>query len=88
MSNLNLNLNFYNIYCIYLLSFLQFCMNEFGIMEVVEEDETSKQNKNGNIGDKENVCLMQNSSKSSPVMTNNAINEKKGKSDLVTGKGV
>lgn len=63
-------------------------MNEFGIMEVVEEDETSKQNKNGNIGDKENVCLMQNSSKSSPVMTNNAINEKKGKSDLVTGKGV
>nr|XP_050851740.1 lethal(3)malignant brain tumor-like protein 3 isoform X1 [Vespula vulgaris] len=58
-------------------STLKFCMNEFGIMEVVEEDETSKQNKDGNIGDKENVCLIQNSSKSSPVMTNNAINEKK-----------
>ncbi|XP_043500389.1 lethal(3)malignant brain tumor-like protein 1 isoform X1 [Polistes fuscatus] len=58
-------------------STLKFCMNEFGIMEVVEEDETIKQNKDGNIGDKENVCLIQNSSKSSPVMTNNAINEKK-----------
>lgn len=58
-------------------STLKFCMNEFGIMEFVDEDETNKQNKDGNIGDKENVCLMQNSSKSSPVMTNNVINEKK-----------
>ncbi|KAK2587825.1 hypothetical protein KPH14_003926 [Odynerus spinipes] len=58
-------------------STLKFCMNEFGIMEFVDEDETNKQNKDGNIGDKENVCLMQNSSKSSPVMTNNVINDKK-----------
>ncbi|XP_012227520.1 lethal(3)malignant brain tumor-like protein 3 isoform X2 [Linepithema humile] len=55
---------------------LQFRMNEFGIMEVVDEDESSKQNKDG-IGDKENVCLTQNSSKSSPATVNNANTEKK-----------
>lgn len=52
-------------------------MNEFGIMEVVEEDE-SKQNKDG-IGDKENVCLTQNSSKTNPGIVNNTNLEKKGK---------
>lgn len=55
---------------------LQFCMNEFGIMEVVDEDENNKQSKDG-IGDKENVCLIQNSSKSSPITMNNASTEKK-----------
>lgn len=53
-------------------------MNEFGIMEVVDEDEGNKQNKDG-IGDKENVCLTQNSSKSSPGTINNASVEKKRK---------
>ncbi|XP_011496871.1 PREDICTED: lethal(3)malignant brain tumor-like protein 3 isoform X2 [Ceratosolen solmsi marchali] len=54
-------------------STLKFCMNEFGLMEVVDEDE-NKQDKDGNIGDKENVCFTQNSSKSS---TPTIINEKK-----------
>lgn len=53
-------------------------MNEFGIMEVVDEDENNKQNKDG-IGDKENMCLSQNSSKTSPGTVNNANVEKKGK---------
>jgi len=53
-------------------------MNEFGIMEVVDEDESSKQNKDG-TGDKENVCLTQNSSKSTPATVNNANTEKKSK---------
>ncbi|XP_024880512.1 lethal(3)malignant brain tumor-like protein 3 isoform X2 [Temnothorax curvispinosus] len=55
---------------------LQFRMNEFGIMEVVDEDESNKQNKDG-IGDKENVCLTQNSSKTSPGIVNNTNVEKK-----------
>ncbi|XP_014468814.1 PREDICTED: lethal(3)malignant brain tumor-like protein 3 isoform X1 [Dinoponera quadriceps] len=55
---------------------LQFRMNEFGFIEVVDEDESSKQNKDG-IGDKENVCVTQNSSKSSPGTINNASVEKK-----------
>ncbi|KYQ58720.1 Lethal(3)malignant brain tumor-like protein 3 [Trachymyrmex zeteki] len=55
---------------------LQFRMNEFGIMEVVDEDEISKQNKDG-IGDKENVCLTQNSSKTSSGIVNNTNIEKK-----------
>ncbi|KMQ94309.1 lethal malignant brain tumor-like 3 protein [Lasius niger] len=56
---------------------LQFRMNEFGIMEVVEEDESNKQNKDG-IGDKENVCLTQNSSKTNnPGIVNNTNLEKK-----------
>ncbi|KAG5326812.1 LMBL3 protein, partial [Acromyrmex heyeri] len=55
---------------------LQFRMNEFGIMEVVDEDESSKQNKDG-IGDKENVCLTQNSSKTSSGIVNNTNIEKK-----------
>lgn len=53
-------------------------MNEFGFMEVVDEDEGNKQNKDG-IGDKENVCLTQNSSKSSSGTINNASVEKKRK---------
>lgn len=53
-------------------------MNEFGIMEVMDEDEGSKQNKDG-IGDKENVCLIQNSSKTNPGTVNNANVERKGK---------
>lgn len=57
-------------------STLKFCMNEFGIMEVVEEDESNKQNKDG-IGDKENVCLTQNSSKSGLVTVNNTNSDKK-----------
>ncbi|XP_043506914.1 lethal(3)malignant brain tumor-like protein 3 isoform X3 [Frieseomelitta varia] len=57
-------------------STLKFCMNEFGIMEVVDEDENNKQGKDC-IGDKENVCSTQNSSKSSPVTVNNINNEKK-----------
>lgn len=52
-------------------------MNEFGIMEIVDEDESSKQNKDG-IGDKENVCLTQNSSKTSSGIVNNTNVEKKG----------
>lgn len=52
-------------------------MNEFGIMEVVDEDE-NKQGKDC-IGDKENVCSTQNSSKSSPVTINNVNTEKKRK---------
>lgn len=55
---------------------LQFRMNEFGIMEVMDEDEGSKQNKDG-IGDKENVCLIQNSSKTNPGTVNNANVERK-----------
>ncbi|XP_011698405.1 PREDICTED: lethal(3)malignant brain tumor-like protein 3 isoform X3 [Wasmannia auropunctata] len=55
---------------------LQFRMNEFGIMEVVDEDESQKQNKDG-IGDKENVCLTQNSSKTSSGIVNNTSVEKK-----------
>ncbi|XP_028049018.1 LOW QUALITY PROTEIN: lethal(3)malignant brain tumor-like protein 1 [Monomorium pharaonis] len=55
---------------------LQFRMNEFGIMEVVDEDESNKQNKDG-IGDKENVCLTQNSSKTSSGVVNNTNVEKK-----------
>lgn len=57
-------------------------MNEFGIMEVVDEDESSKQNKDG-IGDKENVCLTQNSSKTSSGIVNNTNIEKKGKLQIV-----
>ncbi|XP_076647902.1 lethal (3) malignant brain tumor isoform X7 [Halictus rubicundus] len=57
-------------------STLKFCMNEFGIMEVVDEDENNKQGKDG-IGDKENVCLTQNSSKSSPLTVNNVNSDKK-----------
>ncbi|XP_017878427.1 lethal(3)malignant brain tumor-like protein 3 isoform X2 [Ceratina calcarata] len=57
-------------------STLKFCMNEFGIMEVVDEDENNKQSKDS-IGDKENVCSTQNSSKSSPMTDNNANTEKK-----------
>ncbi|XP_076393048.1 lethal (3) malignant brain tumor isoform X3 [Megachile rotundata] len=57
-------------------STLKFCMNEFGIMEVVDEDETNKQSKDS-IGDKENVCSTQNSSKSSPPTVNNINAEKK-----------
>lgn len=53
-------------------------MNEFGIMEVVDEDESSNQNKDG-VGDKENVCLTQNSSKTSPGTVNNTSAEKKCK---------
>lgn len=53
-------------------------MNEFGFMEVVDEDEGNKQNKDG-IGDKENVCLTQNSSKSSSGTINNVSVEKKCK---------
>ncbi|XP_033219397.1 lethal(3)malignant brain tumor-like protein 3 isoform X3 [Belonocnema kinseyi] len=45
----------------------QFCVNEFGLMEVVDEDENNKQDKENGTGDKENVCLSQNSSKGSPV---------------------
>ncbi|CAG5109207.1 Similar to L3MBTL3: Lethal(3)malignant brain tumor-like protein 3 (Homo sapiens) [Cotesia congregata] len=37
-------------------STLKFCINEFGLMEVVDDD-NSKQDKHNNIGDKENVCL-------------------------------
>ncbi|XP_015605314.1 lethal(3)malignant brain tumor-like protein 3 isoform X2 [Cephus cinctus] len=48
-------------------STLKFCMNEFGLMEVVDEDDNNKQDKDSNIGDKENVCLTQNTSKSSPA---------------------
>ncbi|XP_043269397.1 lethal(3)malignant brain tumor-like protein 3 isoform X2 [Venturia canescens] len=48
-------------------STLKFCINEFGLMEVVDDDENNKQDKHISIGDKENVCLSQNSSKSSPV---------------------
>lgn len=57
-------------------------MNEFGIMEVVDEDESSKQNKDG-IGDKENVCLIQNSSKTSSGIVNNTNVEKKGNLQIV-----
>jgi len=57
-------------------------MNEFGIMEVVDEDESSKQNKDG-IGDKENVCLTQNSSKTSSGIVNNTNVEKKGNLQIV-----
>lgn len=52
-------------------------MNEFGLMEVVDEDENNKQDKENGTGDKENVCLSQNSSKGSPV---SVIVEKKSKS--------
>lgn len=62
--------------------FFKFRMNEFGIMEVVDEDEISKQNKDG-IGDKENVCLTQNSSKTSSGIVNNTNIEKKGKLQIV-----
>lgn len=48
-------------------------MNEFGLLEVVDEDD-NKNDKDNNVGDKENVCLTQNSSKSS---TPTIINEKK-----------
>lgn len=57
-------------------------MNEFGLMEVVDEDESSKQNKDG-IGDKENVCLTQNTSKSSPGTINNISVEKKRKLQII-----
>lgn len=43
----------------------QFRLNEFGMMEMVEEDD-NKQTKNKNSRDKENVYLSQNSSNSSP----------------------
>ncbi|XP_034934772.1 lethal(3)malignant brain tumor-like protein 3 isoform X2 [Chelonus insularis] len=46
-------------------STLKFRINEFGLMEVVDDDENNKQDKQHiSIGDKENVCLLQNSSKS------------------------
>lgn len=57
-------------------------MNEFGIMEVVDEDESGKQNKDG-TGDKENVCLIQNSSKSSSATVNNTNTEKKSKLQVI-----
>lgn len=57
-------------------------MNEFGIMEVVDEDENVKPDKNGNIGDKENVCFTKISSKSSPpTVNNNTSLEKKGEQE-------
>ncbi|XP_063975981.1 lethal(3)malignant brain tumor-like protein 3 isoform X2 [Diachasmimorpha longicaudata] len=49
-------------------SSLKFRINEFGMMEVVDEDDNSKQDKH-NSGDKENVCLSRNTSKSTPVTT-------------------
>ncbi|XP_020712241.2 lethal(3)malignant brain tumor-like protein 3 isoform X2 [Athalia rosae] len=45
-------------------STLKFRMNEFGMMEMVEEED-NKQVKSKNSGDKENVCLSQNSSNAS-----------------------
>lgn len=48
-------------------------MNEFGLMEVVNRDQT-KQEGDGNAGDKENKCLTQSSSKSSSPTI---VNEKK-----------
>lgn len=50
-------------------------MNEFGIMEVVEEED-KEGHKDKDHGDKENVCLRTNSSKSSSSST---TNEKKSK---------
>ncbi|XP_058797156.1 lethal(3)malignant brain tumor-like protein 3 [Phymastichus coffea] len=52
---------------------LKFCMNEFGLMEVVDEGD-NKQDRDSNIGDKENKCLTQSSSKSCSPTT---VNEKK-----------
>ncbi|XP_011304993.1 lethal(3)malignant brain tumor-like protein 3 isoform X2 [Fopius arisanus] len=58
-------------------SSLKFLINEFGMMEVVDEDENSKQDKHSN-GDKENVFLSRNSSKSVAVTaTNDKKNEDK-----------
>ncbi|XP_015121178.1 lethal(3)malignant brain tumor-like protein 3 isoform X2 [Diachasma alloeum] len=58
-------------------SSLKFRINEFGMMEVVDEDENSKQDKH-NSGDKENVCLSRNSTKSTPVTaTSDKKNEDK-----------
>lgn len=54
---------------------LQFQMNEFGFMEVVDEED-NKQDKDNNIGDKENVCLSQNSTK---VSSTSNTGEKKSK---------
>lgn len=52
-------------------------MNEFGLLEVVDEEE-HKSAKEGNVGDKENVCLTQNSSKSStPTMVTERKKEEK-----------
>ncbi|XP_012282792.1 lethal(3)malignant brain tumor-like protein 3 isoform X2 [Orussus abietinus] len=50
-------------------STLKFRVNEFGLMEVVDEDENNKQDKDSNIGDKENVCLTQKSPKSCSTTT-------------------
>lgn len=48
-------------------------------MEVVDDDENKKQDKDNSIGDKENMCLSQNSSKSSGVSQSIAADdEKKG----------
>lgn len=49
-------------------SSLKFRVNEFGLMEVVDEDEHSKQDKENGAGDKENVFLSQKSSKSTPTV--------------------
>ncbi|KAK0089357.1 hypothetical protein PV325_007702 [Microctonus aethiopoides] len=64
-------------------STIKFCINEFGLMEVVDDDENNKQDKHISIGDKENVCLSQNSSKSSAVgaTTEKKNEEKKSRPD-------
>ncbi|KAJ8682856.1 hypothetical protein QAD02_018648 [Eretmocerus hayati] len=54
-------------------STLKFRLNEFGLMEVVDEDD-SKQGGSGNLRDKENFCSLRGSSKSS---TPTIITEKK-----------
>lgn len=41
-------------------------MNEFGMMEMVEEDDGGKQTKSKNSGDKENFYSSHNSSNASP----------------------
>lgn len=58
-------------------------MNEFGIMEVVEEDESKQKDIGIGIGDKENVCLTQNSSKTISGSVNNTNLEKKGKLQII-----
>lgn len=60
-------------------SSLKFRVNEFGLMEVVDEDEHNKQDKENGAGDKENVFLSQKSSKStsSAVVAEKKKEEKK-----------
>lgn len=55
---------------------MQFRVNEFGLMEVVDEDEHNKQDKENGAGDKENVFLSQKSSKST---SSAVVAEKKSK---------